>query len=205
MACSHVTRTHFTSCSLHLLFIALFGQVRGALSICPSNVQVSTRNRIERKWPLQKGIAIKSLNNLKLTAPHGLGNRSVSPDYSSHTKVHLHTVSNSGDPSPEAVLNTLQDLWGDVVGCAAEGGGGVSWTDAFLAHAIVSELDVSFMVQQNIVQLEVSVNDAWKEMKGINVSICILYLFSFTDNSDRIPYPVKMPKCAFISNLFTPE
>lgn len=70
-----------------------------------------------------------------------------------------HTV-DSGGSSPEAVLNALQDLWGNVVRCAAEGGGGVSWTDPFLAHAIVSELDVPLMVQQNIVQLEVSVDDA---------------------------------------------
>lgn len=66
-------------------------------------------------------------------------------------------------PSPEAVLNTLQDLWCNVVGCSTEGGSSVSRTDALLAHTIVSELDVSFVVQQNVVQLEVSVNDAWNE------------------------------------------
>lgn len=53
--------------------------------------------------------------------------------------------------SPEAVLNTLQNFRGNVVGCATEGGGGVSRTDAFFAHAIVSELDVALVVQQYIV------------------------------------------------------
>ena len=62
--------------------------------------------------------------------------------------------------SPEAVFNTLKDLWGDVVRCSTKGGGGVSRTDAFLTHAIVSEFDVTLVVQQHIVQLEVPVNDA---------------------------------------------
>lgn len=73
---------------------------------------------------------------------------------------------NSGHRSPEAILNPLQDLRGDVVGCAAEGGGCVPWTDAFLAHAVVGELDVSLVVQQNVVQLEIAVDDACTEVKG---------------------------------------
>ena len=51
----------------------------------------------------------------------------------------------------EAVLGALQNLGGNVVGGAAEGGGGVPGPDPLLAHAIVGELDVPLVVQQHVV------------------------------------------------------
>ena len=48
-------------------------------------------------------------------------------------------------------------LWCDVVWRAAEGGGGDSVLDALLAHAEVGDLAVTVAVQQDVVQLEVSV------------------------------------------------
>ena len=63
---------------------------------------------------------------------------------------------------PEAVVLAAQDLGGDVVGGAAERGGGVARPDALLAHAVVRQLDVALVVQEHVVQLQVPVNDAWK-------------------------------------------
>ncbi len=60
----------------------------------------------------------------------------------------------------EGVVLPAQDLRRDVVGGAAEGGGGVSLPDALLAHAVVGQLDVALVVQEDVVQLEVSVDDA---------------------------------------------
>ena len=60
----------------------------------------------------------------------------------------------------EAVVLGAQDLGRDVVGRAAEGGGGVAGADALLAHAVVGELDVALVVEQHVVQLEVAVDDA---------------------------------------------
>ena len=42
----------------------------------------------------------------------------------------------------------------------AESRGGVALPDALLAHAVVRELDVALVVEQNVVQLQVSVDDA---------------------------------------------
>ncbi len=51
-------------------------------------------------------------------------------------------------------------LWRDVVGGAAERlGGGIS-SYLLLAHTKVGDLDVAVLVQQHVVQLEVSVNDS---------------------------------------------
>ena len=51
-----------------------------------------------------------------------------------------------------------EDLRCDVVGGAAEGGGGVPRPQALLAHPVVRQLDVSVMVQQDIVQLQITVD-----------------------------------------------
>ena len=56
-----------------------------------------------------------------------------------------------------ATIPPLAHLWRDVVGCAAECGGGDSVLDALLAHAEVGDLAVTVAVQQDVVQLEVSV------------------------------------------------
>jgi hypothetical protein len=51
------------------------------------------------------------------------------------------------------------DLRSDVVRCPTEGLGRLIASDAFLAHPEVSYLDMSVLVQQYIVQFQVSVND----------------------------------------------
>ncbi len=51
-------------------------------------------------------------------------------------------------------------LWSNVVGCAAECFGFLIAQDAFFAHPIIGYFNVSFGIQQNIVQFEVTVNDA---------------------------------------------
>ena len=60
----------------------------------------------------------------------------------------------------EGVVLAAEDLRRDVVGRAAEGGGGVAPADALLAHAVVGQLDVALVVQQHVVQLQVSVDYA---------------------------------------------
>ena len=56
--------------------------------------------------------------------------------------------------TPEKKLN-LEYLWGNVVRCAAERGGGHPVLDALLAHAEVGNLDVPLCVEHNVVQLQV--------------------------------------------------
>lgn len=51
-------------------------------------------------------------------------------------------------------------LGSDVVGRAAERLGGLVSRDALFAHAEVGNLDVAVLVQQHIVQLQVSINDS---------------------------------------------
>ena len=61
---------------------------------------------------------------------------------------------------PETVILATQDLGGDVIGRPAEGRSGIPGTDALLAHAIISQFDVSFVIQQDVVQLQIAVDDA---------------------------------------------
>lgn len=51
------------------------------------------------------------------------------------------------------------DLWCDVIRSAAESLGGEVAGDALLTHAEVSYLDVPVLIQQNVVQLQISVDD----------------------------------------------
>lgn len=55
-----------------------------------------------------------------------------------------------------------QYLWCNVVWCTTEGGGGVPRTETLLAHAIISELHMTVLVQQHIVQLQITVDNAWE-------------------------------------------
>lgn len=72
-----------------------------------------------------------------------------------HHFVHEHSKGPPVDGS--AVGQLLQDLWGNVVGRSAKGVGRDTVHDPFLAHAEVRNLAVSFAVQQNVVQLQISV------------------------------------------------
>ena len=60
----------------------------------------------------------------------------------------------------EPIVLRPEDLRRDVVWSSAECGGGIALTDSFLAHPVVGQLDVTFVVQQNVVQLQISVNDS---------------------------------------------
>ena len=60
----------------------------------------------------------------------------------------------------EAIVLRPEDLRRDVVWSPAECGGGVALADPFLAHPVVGELDVTLVVQEDVVQLQVSVNDS---------------------------------------------
>lgn len=60
----------------------------------------------------------------------------------------------------EAVVLAAQDLRGNVVGRAAEGGRCVAVPDALLAHPIVGELHVSLVIQQHVVKLQVAIDNA---------------------------------------------
>ena len=60
----------------------------------------------------------------------------------------------------EGVVLATEDLRRDVVGRAAEGGGGVVPADALLAHSVVGQLDVNLVIQQHVVQLQVYVDYA---------------------------------------------
>ncbi len=51
---------------------------------------------------------------------------------------------------------SVLDFW-----LTAEGGRGVAGADALLAHAIVRELDMPFMIKQDVVQLQVAIDDSW--------------------------------------------
>jgi hypothetical protein len=51
-------------------------------------------------------------------------------------------------------------LGSDVVRCAAKGFGDFVSVDAFFAHAEVGDFDVTVLIQQDVVQLQVAVNDA---------------------------------------------
>lgn len=59
-----------------------------------------------------------------------------------------------------------QYLWCNVVWCTTEGGGGVPRTETLLAHAIISELHMTVLVQQHVVQLQITVDNAWEEREG---------------------------------------
>lgn len=59
-----------------------------------------------------------------------------------------------------------QYLWCNVVWCTTEGGGSVPRTETLLAHAIISELHVTVLVQQHVVQLQITVDNAWEEKEG---------------------------------------
>lgn len=83
---------------------------------------------------------------------------------------------------PEAVVLAAQDLGRDVVRGAAEGGGGVTGPDAFLAHAVVGQFDVALVVQQDVVQLEIAVDDACRpraKVKDTQIFILLAFLFFF--------------------------
>ena len=49
----------------------------------------------------------------------------------------------------------------DVVWSSTEGGGGVSWSQTLLTHAIVSQLNVAIDIQQNIVQFQIPVHHTY--------------------------------------------
>merc|ERR550517_2218309 len=59
----------------------------------------------------------------------------------------------------EAIILGSQNLWCNIVGGATESGGGVTRSDSLLAHPIVCQLDVTLVVQQHVVQLQVPVDD----------------------------------------------
>ena len=61
---------------------------------------------------------------------------------------------------PKTVVLTTQDLRRDVVGRATKGGCRVTRAYTFLAHAVVGELNVAFVVEQNVVQFQIAVDDA---------------------------------------------
>lgn len=72
---------------------------------------------------------------------------------------HLVQENTEGPPvDGEAVVLAAQDLRGYVVGGAAERGGGVALAHALLAHAVVGQLDVALVVQEDVVELEVAVD-----------------------------------------------
>jgi len=76
----------------------------------------------------------------------------------SHHLIHEHA---QGPPvNAEAVIQLLKDLWGNIVGRAAEGRCQTALEHALLAHAEIGDLAVAFTVEQNVVQLQVTVNDA---------------------------------------------
>ena len=53
-----------------------------------------------------------------------------------------------------------KNLRSDVVGRSAKCFGDFLSVDAFLAHAEIGDLDVSVLVEQDVVQLQIAVNDA---------------------------------------------
>ena len=59
----------------------------------------------------------------------------------------------------QPVILRPQNLRCNVVWGAAESRGGVTRSDSLLAHAIVCQLDVTLVVQQHVVQLQVPVDD----------------------------------------------
>ena len=60
----------------------------------------------------------------------------------------------------EPVVLRPEDLRRDVVRCPAECGGGVALADPFLAHPVVGKLDVTLVVKEDVVQLQISINDS---------------------------------------------
>ena len=58
-----------------------------------------------------------------------------------------------------------------VVGRAAEGGRRLSGADILLSHAVVGQLDVALVVEQDVVQLKVPVNDDLRHCKMIIMTI----------------------------------
>eukprot|EP00048_Salpingoeca_helianthica_P009916 m.142572 g.142572 ORF g.142572 m.142572 type:complete len:503 (+) comp14974_c15_seq5:472-1980(+) len=73
-----------------------------------------------------------------------------------------HFVEEDAESPPiytRAVRLLLDDLGGNVVGGATEGGGKLLSCNPFLAHAKVCNLDVSLKVEHHIVQLQIAVDD----------------------------------------------
>ena len=74
---------------------------------------------------------------------------------------HLVEQDTQGPPvNREPVVLRPKDLRRDVVRGPAEGGGRVALSDSFLAHPVVCKLDVTLVVQQNVVQLQISINNS---------------------------------------------
>ena len=74
---------------------------------------------------------------------------------------HLVEQDTQGPPvNREPVVLRPEDLRRDVVRCPAECGGGVALADPFLAHPVVGELDVTLVVEEDVVQLEIPADDA---------------------------------------------
>lgn len=59
----------------------------------------------------------------------------------------------------ETVILPPQDLGGYVVRRTAKGRRGIPGPNALLAHTVISQLDVALVVQEHVVQLQVSIND----------------------------------------------
>ena len=57
------------------------------------------------------------------------------------------------------VILCPQNLRSNIVGSSTESGGGVTRSDSLFTHPIVCQLDVTLMVQQHVVQLQVPVDN----------------------------------------------
>ena len=68
-----------------------------------------------------------------------------------------------------------------VVGRSAEGGRRLSGADILLSHAVVGQLDVALVVEQDVVQLKVPVNDDPRHCRMIIITILIVIR---NDNDD---------------------
>ena len=74
------------------------------------------------------------------------------------------------------------NLRGDVIGCTAERFGGFVTGDAFLAHSKVRDLDVAILIEQNVVQLQISVDDA----PAVKVEETDRYFGSVESRNDKV-------------------
>ena len=59
-----------------------------------------------------------------------------------------------------AIVVVFQHFGGQVLGCAAKCGGGCAERDFFFAEAKVRNLNVAIAIEQQVLQLEVSVDDS---------------------------------------------
>ena len=59
----------------------------------------------------------------------------------------------------------LNDLWSNIIRSTTKGSGSGAINNVLFAHPKISNLDVTILIQEDVVQLEIAINDAMSVKK----------------------------------------